>query len=114
MTWFILSLISFVVITTYIVGGLRFGWHTPGNPRDVFFHKQESISSAQAIGYLAWIILFTIVWPLTLALGATLLVAITCVCVIEFITRSNSTGKVNKFGTKLGLLMTGGTHEKEI
>lgn len=114
MTWFILSSISFVVITTYIVGGLRFGWHTPGNSRDVFFHKRESISSSQAIGYLAWIILFTIVWPLTVLLGSSIVFTIICVSIVEFITRSNAGGNLNKFGTKLGQLMTGGKHEKEI
>lgn len=114
MTWFILSLISFVVTTTYIVGGLRSGWHTPGNPREVFFHKRESISSAQAMAYLGWIILFTIVWPLTVLLGSSLVFAFICASIAGFIVRSNAGGKLNKFGTKLGQLMTGGKHEKEI
>lgn len=112
MTWLMMSTVSFILMTLFVVIGLRRGWHVPGEPAEVLFRKVTSLSPSRAIGYGLWIILFSLFWPFGIAFIFT--VALTLLG-IAFLNRlyesvSKSSGFINKFGVLLAKVLAGKAH----
>lgn len=109
MTWLMMSSVTFILMTLYVVIGLRRGWHVPGDPSEILFRKVTSLSPSRAIGYAVWIIGFSILWPFGIAFIS--VVALTLPS-IAFLNRlynsvSKSSGLINKFGVLLARVLAG-------